>query len=310
MSDQLQDIWQDLRERRLWPIALMLVLAILAVPVLLTKSAAQPPTVEPVATAPEPDDRVTVELDGTDAASSGAGSLLDKFEEGDPFTPPAAIARSGGDGASTSARLAGAPDDGAATGGGESEGGSPPASTPGGPVEVAPPITRTETAEYEYVADVTFWSGDRRRTLRGVRKLDMLPNQSAPVLIFMGTSGKGGNAVFLVDSTLKAAGEGRCVPDVANCAYVHIGPGSEHAFSTEEGDSYRLRVDEIPACRGGRVGARRALRTEVGRRRGRLTPLRAALARRSGRRGDRDHHCRQPLKRPGQRPIGNGDAYS
>jgi hypothetical protein len=105
--------------------------------------------------------------------------------------------------------------------------------------------TRTETTQYEYVADVTFWHGPHRRKVRGLRKLDMLPNQHAPVLIFMGTADDGGNAVLLVDSTLKAAGEGRCVPEPSNCVYVHLGPGSEHAFTTEEGASYRLRVDEI-----------------------------------------------------------------
>jgi hypothetical protein len=134
---------------------------------------------------------------------------------------------------------------------------------------VAPPTTRTETAQYEYVADVTFWTGDRRRKVRGLRKLDMLPNQSAPVLIFMGTSGDGGNAVFLVDSTLKAAGEGRCVPSPANCAYVHIGPGSEHAFTTVEGDSYRLRIEEIRRVEVKASAARAArpsARTSVGNR--------------------------------------------
>jgi hypothetical protein len=114
---------------------------------------------------------------------------------------------------------------------------------------------------------VTFWKNDSARRLRGLRKLDMLPNQRVPVLIFMGTSGKGGNAVFLVDSTLKAAGEGRCVPSPANCAYVHLGAGSEHAFSTEEGDAYRLRVDEIRRVKVGASGSRAArpsARTSVG----------------------------------------------
>jgi hypothetical protein len=246
MNDLLHNVWHDLREKRLWPIALVLLLAIVAVPVLLTQSAAQPPADEQVATATGADDRVTVKLDGGDAASSGAGSSLDEFAEGDPFTPPGRIARGAGTDAGTTATIAGASDK-AAGGDGGGAGGvdSPPASTPAPPVDVPPPTTRTETKEYEYVADVTFWNGDRRLERRGVRKLDMLPNQSAPVLIFMGTSGQGGNAVFLVDSTLKAAGEGRCVPSAANCAYVHIGPGSEHAFSTEEGDSYRLRINEI-----------------------------------------------------------------
>jgi hypothetical protein len=244
MSDLFNDVWQDLRERRLWPIALVLVLAIVAIPVALTKSAAQPPASAPLADTGDAYDRVTVKLDGADAASTGAGSALDEFAEGDPFTPPSAIAKSAGAGAAASASLAGPSDDGGSGTPSGDGGGSSPSPSPD-PVDIAPPVTRTETSQYEYVADVTFWAGDRRREIRGLRKLDMLPNQSAPVLIFMGTAGDGGNAVFLVDSTLKAAGEGRCVPSRANCAYVHVGPGSEEEFTTEQGDSYRLRVDEI-----------------------------------------------------------------
>jgi hypothetical protein len=266
MSDLLQDVWHDLREKRLWPIALVLVLAIVAIPAVLTKSAAQPPASAPVVAETETDERVTVQLDGGGAASSGAGSSLDEFAEGDPFTPPGAIAKLGGSATATSATLAGPTTDGPADDGGGG-GGSEPSPAPGAPVDVAPPVTRTETAEYQYVADVTLWTGDRRHKVRTLRKLDMLPNQSAPVLIFMGTAGDGGNAVFLVDSTLKAAGEGRCVPDAANCVYVHVGPGSEHAFTTEEGDSYRLRVEEIRRVKVKASASRRprpSARTSVG----------------------------------------------
>jgi hypothetical protein len=250
MNDLIQDTWHDLRAKRLWPVAVVLALAIVAIPVLLTKSAAQPPTSSPVVTETDPRERIAVRLDGDSAVSGGTGSPLDKFAEGDPFTPPAAIVRRAVSGATATISASGptgdgATDEGGSGGGREPSAGSPPDSSPRPPANVVPPQTRTETAEYEYVADVTFWNGDRRRALRGVRKLDMLPNQTAPVLIFMGTAGNGGNAVFLVDSTLKATGEGRCVPSPANCAYVHVGPGAEHVFTTEEGDAYRLRVDEI-----------------------------------------------------------------
>jgi hypothetical protein len=246
MNDLVQDTWHDLRARRLWPVALVLLIALVAIPVLLTKSAAAPPAAEPIVAAPATNERTAVTLGDGGAAASGVGSSLDKFAENDPFTPPAAIARAG-EGSPAQATLASSSDgatDGGGAGGGGDGGASPPSIDIDQPT-VVPPQTRTETAEYEYVADVTFWNGDRRRALRGVRKLDMLPNQTAPVLIFMGTAGNGGNAVFLVDSTLKATGEGRCVPSPANCAYVHVGPGAEHVFTTEEGDAYRLRVDEI-----------------------------------------------------------------
>jgi hypothetical protein len=140
------------------------------------------------------------------------------------------------------------PSDGSTKDGGGEQPGSPGG---GGGEPVAPPAPPAPptTEQYEYVADVTFWNGNRRRKIRGMRKLDMLPSESAPLLIFMGVTGNGSNTVFMLDSSLRAAGEGRCKPSRSNCAFVYIGPGSEHAFTNEEGDSYTIRIDEIRRVR-------------------------------------------------------------
>ena len=61
----------------------------------------------------------------------------------------------------------------------------------------------------------------------------------------MGVTAKGGNAVFLVDSTLEAAGEGRCKPSPSECAFAYIGAGAEYVFSEEDGDTYTVKIDEI-----------------------------------------------------------------
>jgi hypothetical protein len=92
---------------------------------------------------------------------------------------------------------------------------------------------------------VTFWANGRRRKIEGLRKLDILPNEASPLLIFMGVTERAGNGVFLVDSTLETTGEGRCKPSRADCAFLYLGPGSEQEFTNEDGDSYRLRIDEI-----------------------------------------------------------------
>lgn len=268
MRDLLQDIWHDLMQKRLLPVAAFLLVGIVAIPAVMMKSSETPTTSPVAADAPTPAEQAERQIEVTDLTANGAGSSLDTLREKNPFKPPAAIARSG-DGASSTGEgstTAGADSqDGGTSGGGEQDGdGSSDGTTGGGGSEPAPAPEPT-TAAYQYVADVTFWNGNKRRTIRGLRKLDMLPNQAAPVLIFMGTGPKGGNAVFLVDSTLKAAGEGRCKPAPANCAFVHIGPGSEHAFTTEAGDSYRLRIDEIrrvkvgaDAAQAAPAGARRA----------------------------------------------------
>jgi glyoxylate utilization-related uncharacterized protein len=77
----------------------------------------------------------------------------------------------------------------------------------------------------------------------------MLPNEDSPLLLFLGVSANAGNAVFLVDSTLDAAGEGKCKPRARECAFLYIGAGSEHEFTNDDGDSYTLRIDEIRKVR-------------------------------------------------------------
>ncbi|MEX1141689.1 MAG: hypothetical protein WD993_02245 [Thermoleophilaceae bacterium] len=255
MNDLLQDLWYDLREKRLLPVVLVLALGIVAIPAVMMKSSAPAPT--PTATvAPAEEEAPRVELHTENASASGKGSSLDVLAERNPFKPPKSVTSTGGS-ATASSATAGASDEGSDEGsGGSGEAGSGGDATgdsgDGGSVTPAPePVPDPVTTAYSYVADVTFWNGNQRRTIKGLRKLDMLPSQAAPVLIFMGTGPKGGNAVFLVDSTLKAAGEGRCKPGPANCAFVQIGPGSEHAFTTEAGDSYRIRIDEIRRVKAG-----------------------------------------------------------
>jgi hypothetical protein len=239
MQDLLLGIWQDLRAKRLVPVAALLLVGIIAVPVLLTKSSAQPAIVEPTAASIKPPAESGVTLDAADAESSATGSSLDVFAAKDPFSPPKSVTAAAKKVASASSASKAGPSDGAAGGNAPSGGGGSE------PVAPVPAPQRPTTAEYEYVADVTFWDGNRRRNIKGLRKLDMLPNQSSPALIFMGTTGGGGDAVFLVDSTLSTAGEGRCEPNPGNCAFVYIGPGAEHTFTSESGESYRLRIDEI-----------------------------------------------------------------
>ena len=36
-----------------------------------------------------------------------------------------------------------------------------------------------KTAEFTYVIDVTFWANGRKRKIKGLERLDMLPNEAA-----------------------------------------------------------------------------------------------------------------------------------
>jgi hypothetical protein len=253
------DLWHDLREKRLWPVAVLLLAGLVAVPVLLAKPAEDPgppPAVETPAAAEKKEDEgqlAQVTLESTEVDASG--STLGVFDPSNPFKPPKKVIeaakddtgsgseagpadQTAGDDAASGSGSGGGSDDAGSTGGG-----STPPSSGGGttPDNGGKPTTTV----YKYVVDVTFTANGRTRRIKGMERLDMLPNQSSGLLIAMGVTADGGNAVFLVDASLKAAGEGTCKPSAKQCGLVYIGPGSEHAFTQEDGDSYTLRIDEI-----------------------------------------------------------------
>jgi hypothetical protein len=279
MNNFLLDVWHDLRAKRLWPVALVLLAGIVAVPLVLAKKAEEPavPPPAPAAESQKPESGGPAALTEVklEDLGQGSGSSLSSFNDpSNPFAPPKKVlarisaeneesgasadgGSGGGGGASVDggslgggAGAADAPADSGSGSGdaGGTSGGSPSGDTGDTGETPTPPVDggeKTTTVNYTYVADVTFRVNNRRHKIKAMEKLDILPDRANPLLIFLGVTEKAGNAVFLVDSTLKAAGEGSCKPSNSECAFLYLGPGSEHEFTNEEGDSYTLRVDEI-----------------------------------------------------------------
>src|SRR5215217_8039298 len=233
------DLWHDLQQKRLAPVAVALLLGLVAVPVLLAKPAEEnssAPVPRVSAAQRENADRALAALSQVKLGDEkvGSGSTLGVFDPKNPFKAPkgaikkqVASTGGGGSGPGSASEPSAGGDSGSDSGGGTSGG------------------TTTTTTVYKYVVDVTFEANGRVRHIKGLEKLDMLPSQDTPLLIFMGVTANGGNAVFMVDSTLKAAGEGKCKPSASQCAFAYIGAGSEYMFSNEDGDSYRVKIDEI-----------------------------------------------------------------
>jgi hypothetical protein len=250
VRNALLDLFDDLRARRLLPVAVLLIAGLIAVPVLLSKKAEEPavPTTEPATPtqADEPKGPEALAQVRLDDAAAGTGSSLSAFDADNPFSPPeqvveAAEAEAAGDtGAPTGELVPGGTTGGTAPTGGETTGGTGDGGDTGDGDG-----GETKTTEFTYVLDVTFWANGHKREIKGMQKLDVLPGPATPLLIFMGVTDKGGNAVFLVDSTLTAFGEGACQPSDADCAMVSIGPGAEEQFTNDVGDNYKLRIDQI-----------------------------------------------------------------
>jgi hypothetical protein len=283
-----QGVIADLRARRLLPVAMLLVAALVAVPVLLSRSP-EPVAVEasapvdPVDTGGLPGPGEALGERSLVALGLGSPSDLDSFDARDPFkplravegadsaeAPSVALAPATGAGGEPTVGSGGNAGVSSSTGGGASPapgsgddggGGTP---TPGPAPEPAP------ERRFTYAVDLTFDGPEGApRVFRNFPRLSMLPNEAAPVLIFLGVGANLNDAVFLVDSTLRASseGEGRCSPSRMSCATVSLEPGEQQVFLDDKDRRYVLRVDqirEVPLAATSQVRERKAGSAKAG----------------------------------------------
>jgi hypothetical protein len=265
------DLWHDLRERRLWPVAVGLLAAIVAVPAILFKPVTD--ATPPSAAAPKPSGVATLPVVSVDSGPI-RGSKLEAFSasEKNPFKPMKDLATApGANGGASGAGDSGSPSGGSgsgsasssgsggsasggsgSTGGGSLSGGSPAGSTgsPGGSTHGGGSTTPT-TSWFRYAADFSFGkTGEKAKTFKSVANFTLLPNEATPAVVFLGAAADGKSAMFYVaDPSFTADGEGDCNADGADCRYVTLKVGDssdEETFSAVDGSvSYDLKLLKI-----------------------------------------------------------------
>jgi hypothetical protein len=254
------DLWHDLREKRLWPVAVGLLAAAIAIPLIMLKPASDPETPTPIAV--NSGERETLPAVNVDA-SPVHGSKLETFSTRNPFKPlgdleddPASGGSSGGGSGSGSSGDDALfdPTGGAGSGGGSvSDGGGGLPDLPSGGDGGGTPTTPTTPAQpdrwYRFAVDVKFGAPDNQKTLREVPRLASLPDAETPAVVFMGVTDGGDRAVFYVaDPSLTADGEGEC-EDTSSCRVVTLGTGGgsdEQTFTSADGTvQYDLQLLRI-----------------------------------------------------------------
>jgi hypothetical protein len=237
----IRDVWAELVERRLWPVALLLLAALVAAPVLLAKHvpaqqqvASAGPDAPPVgAPAPPPGEPVVSVASGPSGSAPLLGRAKDPFHQ--QFVP--ARAASGGGTAPAGSGTATTP----TGGGGGSTGG---AGSPGGSAKPAP---RT----YVYASvDVSFGrAGSPLKQIKDVPRLAPLPSASDPIVIFMGTRSDHETAVFMLSTDVKAQGDGRCVPSATTCEAIELRRGGVALLDVTDANGfvtqYELDLDGV-----------------------------------------------------------------
>jgi cytoskeletal protein RodZ len=244
----IKDTWRQLVRRRLWPVAVLLVGALVAVPMVLAK----PP--EPPAAAP-----ASTKLDAADETSSfvalaQADETTERRrvlgEEKDPFEPKALPKAKKSKKKKTTAdpeptaEPTPKPEE---TSGGSGGGGTstpPPAPEP----TAVPTPTATVPAYSVKVRFGTTETADLSATI--VERLSVLPNEENPVLVYRGVEDGGKVAVFELTGQVDAQGDGECEPTPENCQYLKLRAGeTEFITITDTGEEtdaqYQLDVVKI-----------------------------------------------------------------
>ena len=262
----LADLYADLRDRHLLIPAIALIVAILAVPVLLKSSSdkkAPPPAAgQANATSIQPAVLASNQVGVRDYRKRLA-DLKTKNPFKQQFTAaPATGTTTGTAGAGTT----GATSSPASTASGVSASPTAGAPTSSVPTGTPPPSTfpspsgsgggggngsnhTTEIVHQLFTRRVDVKVGPQGNTKleKGVKPMTILPDDTTPVVAFLGTDEGGKRAAFVVSSDVTSvSGVGTCVPSLADCLYVTLRKGEQVSLDyAPDGLTYDLKLVDI-----------------------------------------------------------------
>ena len=278
--------FRQLVERRLWPLAVLLIAALVAIPVLLSKGAepAAPPAAVAAAEQGETKPIVSLSEPGErDSVRKVLGSRKNPFrlavapKKAKPEKAPAAQQAQTENTAGDSK-----PSTGASSGGAPAAPVSAPVA-PTTPTVVATPAPVAKTYEL-YSLQVRF--GESTSTAlpgRTLKRLTALPSNEDAALIYLGLLKDRKTAVFLVDGDAEVQGDGTCRPSPQNCetlemkrgdtAFVDVSTGEEGSLPQQyQLDLVKIRTKKTTDAEAAKrsyaavaKGGRAALRARVSR---------------------------------------------
>jgi hypothetical protein len=240
MNSAVTNLWRQFVQRRLWPVAILLVAALAAVPLTLAKDPAPVPPAPP--TPAESADDGAGELAAQPIVAPSQPGTKRRHVLGNAKNPfgvvkqespsatdsPDVTVQETGDGSQT---------DGSQTGGSSPStgGGSAPTPTTGAPTTPSTPSTPTpKPKEYEpEELTVRFGDGDGM-TRRSVQKLEPLPSAELPAVIYMGVLKDGKTAVFLLEAGVTPDGDGECRPTPEQCETIRLRVGETEFFDVTD----------------------------------------------------------------------------
>jgi hypothetical protein len=264
-------IVNDLREKRLWPVAAALLAAIVAVPILLSKPASkQPPYVPPVPVQVGASQTARVPVITVEAAT--APNALTGISKRDPFTqqklapPTTSSTSSAAASTTTTSPAAAAGSSSSSVSGPTTVAAAPttPSPAPTAPVATTTPAQSTQpaptpspsstpthpvaglksTEAYHVTVAISNASGGFD-TIDPVRRLSPLPSRSEPLLIELGVLQGGRHVLFAVQPGTAVSGPGSCTPGPVDCQILSLAPNQTEHVSAPSSAGASVTVTAI-----------------------------------------------------------------
>ncbi len=239
----------DLREKRLWPVAMVLALALVAIPVLVSKAASTKPVAAPTdagASAARATAVPAVSVDSTRTHSLFAGRTRDPFAQQQAPSISSRTPTTSSTGTGTSSTSPGptgstGPSGSSVSGGGAGAGTTPTTATPTTttPKPITPtvipkpaPTGLTATQSYHVTLAITNSAGGLD-TIDPLERLSVLPNYQQPLLVELGVLKGGRRVLFAVQPGTVISGPGTCTPGPIDCEILSLAPDQTEALSSQ-----------------------------------------------------------------------------
>jgi hypothetical protein len=220
----ITNVWRQLVQRRLWPVAILLIAALAAVPLALAQEPDPAAPAPAVAAADSGESALAVQpIVARASAADRAKRRAVLGSRKNPFGLPreqvaAGSATPGDSNGSTTAQEPTSTSQGGGTS--PASGGTPSVTGPAGVPAPAP----TTYAMQELTVRFGDASADTlERT--SLERLQPLPSAEDPVLIYLGVLADGKTAVFLLDHGVSAVGDGDCRPSPEECETMRLRAG-------------------------------------------------------------------------------------
>jgi hypothetical protein len=255
----MSSLRRDLLDRKLWIIVAALLASVVAVPVLLLKSASA--TNVPALPGPPAANTATTETTSQTSttkqpSTAPAKVILAKIAR-DPFaasvpklsakpssSTPASGSSSGAStssseitsssGSSTVAMVSPTPATGTSTGGGSSSISPTAGTTPTSTIASTPPSTQTANPVQSwtiYSVSIRFSRDGKAPVHNNIPRLAALPSAGNPQVMFFGVMSGGRQAVFGLSAGVAHLGPGLCRPSRTSCSAIVLAPGDSEEVS-------------------------------------------------------------------------------